>query len=404
MELACAWRRVMRKTVAVKIVLLIAVVDVAFGPIVLGAQNTATARFSVATADGYVHDALKPQNVRITRDGQPRRVVSVQSPDAPLSIAVLLENVPGLWDLTRYASPTQALGVGASQDDWVAVLQSGNGTTNFRDILMDFTKDRSAVSRLQLVKPVSTGSSPKLFDAIKDATSRVSAINGRKALVVLTDGCDASQIAFEDLARQIKTVPQLTISVVDFGRAAEGEWKAACLQTSKQLSAMAAATNGGDSSIALTSASLEAALQTIAHTLHNQYLVTYLDDADDAQHPPAIALVDDAGNPYNAGGKPVNVIAAADAAAGVARQVSAAATPSNGSATLLSPSTLLSDPQALRFAVAHQHLFASWCFGYLYVTPDVISYVVSTPPRDKNHAFTFTRSQINWVGPWSPQK
>src|SRR5260370_35748890 len=149
---------------------------------------------------------------------------------------------------------------------------------------------------------------------------------------------------------------------------------------------MAAATNGGYSSIALTSASLEAALQTIAHTLHNQYLVTYLDDADDAQHPPAIALVDDAGNPYNAGGKPVNVIAAADAAAGVARQVSAAATPSHGSGTLLSPRTPLSDPPALPFPGAHQHFFAPCFFGYLYVPPDVIRYVVRTPPRRKAHS------------------
>src|SRR5260370_6838780 len=127
---------------------------------------------------------------------------------------------------------------------------------------------------------------------------------------------------------------------------------------------MAAATNGGYSSIALTSASLEGALQTIAHTLHNQYLVTYLDDADDAQHPPAIALVDDAGNPYNAGGKPVNVIAAADATAGVARQVSPPATPSNGSGTQLSPSTHLSDPQSPPLSVQHPPLLASSSLRY----------------------------------------
>jgi hypothetical protein len=301
----------MRRSSMARIVLVLAAIGAAYNPFKLAAQNTATVRFGVATADGYVHASLTPENVRVTQNGQPRRVVSVQSPDSPVSTAILVENIPGLWDVPRNASPINALGALASKGDWIAVLQYGNGTPNFlRDILLDFTEDAAAVSRIKLVTPVSAGSSPRLFDAIKDAATRMSRISGRKALVVLTDGCDASQTTLDDLVRQITQMPQLTLSVVDFGHASTHQWEPACPPISKQLSAITSLANGEYSSIALTDTAFGAAIQTIAHRLHDQYAVTYLDGSHDSLHPPRIELVDSGGRPYSAGGKPVNVIAA----------------------------------------------------------------------------------------------
>jgi hypothetical protein len=72
---------------------------------------------------------------------------------------------------------------------------------------------------------------------------------------------------------------------------------------------------------------------------------------------------------------------------------------SNAMCQASSPTNVASDPQAVRFAVAHQHT-GSWCFGYLYVSPAAISYVVTTPAKDQNHSFTFQRSQITSVKPW----
>src|SRR5579864_5613197 len=262
------WRCDMRRSSMGGILLVLAAIGAAYNPFKLAAQNTATARFSVATADCYMHATLTPENVRVTQDGLPRRVVSIQSPDSPVSTAILVENIPGLWDVPRTPSPIKPLGALASQGDWIAVLQYGNSTPNFpRDILLDFTKDAAAVSRINLVKPVSAGSSPKLFDAVKDAATRMSGISGRKALVVLTDGCDASQTTFDDLVQQIKQVPQLTLSVVDFGHASTHQWEPACPPISRQLIAITSLTNGEYSSIALTDTAFGAAIRTIAHRL-----------------------------------------------------------------------------------------------------------------------------------------
>jgi len=57
------------------------------------------------------------------------------------------------------------------------------------------------------------------------------------------------------------------------------------------------------------------------------------------------------------------------------------------------------DPQAVRFALAHQHTMG-WCFGYLYVSPTTISYVESTPATDQSHSFDFQLSQITRLDRW----
>lgn len=63
------------------------------------------------------------------------------------------------------------------------------------------------------------------------------------------------------------------------------------------------------------------------------------------------------------------------------------------------PPDATTDPQAVRFAVAHQHE-SSWCFGYLYVSSGAISYVVTTPATDQQHSFNLKRSQVTSAGAW----
>jgi hypothetical protein len=138
----------------------------------------------------------------------------------------------------------------------------------------------------------------------------LSPVAGRKALVVITDGCDASQTTVQDLSQQIAHVPQLILSVVDFGNAATDRWNPACPKISKTLSAMAASTSGVYASIPLTDVSLDTALQTISYTLRHQYVVTYAEDAREGSHPPEIEVVDNTGRPSTAGGTAVTVVVA----------------------------------------------------------------------------------------------
>jgi len=54
----------------------------------------------------------------------------------------------------------------------------------------------------------------------------------------------------------------------------------------------------------------------------------------------------------------------------------------------------------VRFAVAHHHKDASWCYGYLYVTHDQVRYEVVQPEADRAHAFAINRSSVTarrWV-------
>lgn len=53
----------------------------------------------------------------------------------------------------------------------------------------------------------------------------------------------------------------------------------------------------------------------------------------------------------------------------------------------------------VRFPVAHAHT-ASWCMGYLYLSPDSIRYEVIRPDKDKKHSFRISRSDITAVQQW----
>jgi hypothetical protein len=48
----------------------------------------------------------------------------------------------------------------------------------------------------------------------------------------------------------------------------------------------------------------------------------------------------------------------------------------------------------VRFAVAHHHKDASWCYGYLYVTRDQVRYKVVQPEANRQHAFALDRSSV----------
>lgn len=55
--------------------------------------------------------------------------------------------------------------------------------------------------------------------------------------------------------------------------------------------------------------------------------------------------------------------------------------------------------QPIRFAMAHDHKF-SWCYGYLYIDGDTISYEVDHPASFKNHEFKIKRSELQTLGRW----
>jgi hypothetical protein len=63
------------------------------------------------------------------------------------------------------------------------------------------------------------------------------------------------------------------------------------------------------------------------------------------------------------------------------------------------------DAQEVRFAVAHQHAM-SWCYGYLYVSPDKVRYEVVQPQSNRNHSFEAQRTEVTvrqWVLMGQPQ-
>src|SRR5579863_8957950 len=69
-------------------------------------------------------------------------------------------------------------------------------------------------------------------------------------------------------------------------------------------------------------------------------------------------------------------------------------------------SPLRADGRIVRLTVAHQH-FGSWCWGYLYISPEEMWFQVGVPARFATHSFRVPLSQITareWVVMGQPQK
>ena len=77
-------------------------------------------------------------------------------------------------------------------DDTVGVFAFSTGVEK----LQDFTKDKAAAKRA--VMRTRAGGSTALFDAITDVANEISGVEGKKAIVLFTDGADNSSRLLPD--------------------------------------------------------------------------------------------------------------------------------------------------------------------------------------------------------------
>ena len=117
-----------------------------------------------------------------------------------------------------------------------------------------------------------TGGDTSMFDALVEAEKNLSAISGRKAIIVLTDGLDNhSQNTVDTVIEQIGP-SGLTISTIGFGDAGTAEQSGLDEGALKSL----AERSGGLYSFAAVSESLIALYQQFGRTLQSEYALTYV--------------------------------------------------------------------------------------------------------------------------------
>lgn len=210
----------------------------------------------------YVDD-LDRAAFTVLDNGAPQPISTFENGATQLSCAILLDTTGSMMAaLPKVKNATRALIGEFRENDWIAVYGFSTGV----EILQDFTRDqaaaRNAVSRTR------AEGGTALFDAIAHVAREVSPRNGKKFMVVFTDGDDNSSMLNVRAAIERAKKAGVPLYV-----AAEGEAlrKPQLLEELKELATL----TGGRVYTVKNLSSVEAIFHDICEELQHTYLLAY---------------------------------------------------------------------------------------------------------------------------------
>jgi VWFA-related protein len=184
---------------------------------------------SIVTFDAAVLDSkgqfipgIQPSWFRVLEDNVPQKLAKVEQGEAPITIALVIEFSGKFQQLYGYTwRQTLQLSWGFAStlkpDDYMAVIAYDIKP----EILCDFTNNHQTIQEALSRLTIPAWQEANLFDALTDTADRMTGIEGRKAIMVLTSGIDTfSKITFDKARKQVAEagVPIYAISLMQFLR------------------------------------------------------------------------------------------------------------------------------------------------------------------------------------------
>jgi VWFA-related protein len=249
---------------------------------------------------------LKQQNFRVFEDGVPQDIASFRQVKAPITAVLLVEFAANsynfIYDMWNSAFAfTQQL----RPDDYIAAVTYDMHTT----ILTDFTQNKMLIQDSIRSLQIPTWQETNLFDALYETLDRLSRIDGRKYIILISSGRDTfSKITLDKCLQKIKETPNVTIFSIATGGAgmmggggfASGRMNnITMLQAQNQLQSFARMTGGMYFEPRFT-AELPDDFTDINNSIRNQYQITYKPSnarMDGSWRRIRVELVDDEGHP-----------------------------------------------------------------------------------------------------------
>jgi VWFA-related protein len=140
---------------------------------------------------GHFIPGIPAGNFRVVEDNVPQQIKNVNLGEAPMTVAMVIE-FSGLfqqyWGAAWYQTLTAAYGFAETlkPDDFLAIV-----AYDIRpEILSDFTTDRRKTQEALQRLSIPGFSEANLYDALTDTADRMSGIEGRKAIVLISSGID----------------------------------------------------------------------------------------------------------------------------------------------------------------------------------------------------------------------
>ena len=224
-------------------------------------------------------------NFRVLEDNVPQQIATFEVSEAPMTVCLVIEfsNLfQSYWSSTWYETLQAAYTFveGMKPDDYLAVVAYDMRP----EILSDFSTDRRQAYEAMRRLNIAAYSEANLYDAITDTADRMSGIEGRKAIVLLSSGIDTfSRKTFGETRKALQNagVPIYAVGLMQairiymeaygyLGPIASLDF----LQADNQMRTFAAET-GGQSFFPRFETEFPGIFRAIAEALRNQYSITY---------------------------------------------------------------------------------------------------------------------------------
>jgi len=255
------------------------------GPSFRSDSTTVTVDIAVVDSKGNFIPGIPKGNFRLLEDGIPQNVSTFGIGEGNMTVSMVVEfsNLyQRYWSETWYQTLTAAYGFleTLKPEDYVAVV-----AYDLRpEILSDFSQDkRKAYEAMQRLR-IAAFSESNLFDALTDTADRMSDIEGRKAIVLLSTGVDTfSKLTFDKTRKILQNagVPIYAVGLMQAIREYYDAYGAMgpiarldFLQADNQMRTFAKET-GGMSFFPRFYGEFPSIFQAISASLRNQYTVTY---------------------------------------------------------------------------------------------------------------------------------
>jgi Ca-activated chloride channel homolog len=162
--------------------------------------NVVTVDVSVLDGKGHFLPGIPKEKFRVLEDNVPQQVSTFSvGGDAPMTVAMVIEfsNLfQQYWSETWYQTLTASYGFlqTLKPEDYVAIVAYDLKPEILSDFSTDKMKAQEAMQRLRMAG----FSEANLFDALTDTAQRMSAIEGRKSIVLISSGMDTfSKLTFD---------------------------------------------------------------------------------------------------------------------------------------------------------------------------------------------------------------
>jgi VWFA-related protein len=235
----------------------------------------------VQNKDGNFLAGLKKDNFKLSEDGVPQTIQKVETLEAPVTVAMVVEYRNYYWEFLEDTFQAAAGFANSLQpNDWVALIFFDMRT----EVVRDFTHDKNTVINDLMMLQTPGFSEANLFDAVSETIDRMQDIAGKKAIVLVSSGEDTfSKMRYDAVLKKVQA-SDTPIYAIGTGQAlrlwADGhgylgsEQSVGFLQADNQLRTFARY-SGGRSYFPRFQGEFPSIYNDIAGALRTQYVLTY---------------------------------------------------------------------------------------------------------------------------------